>query len=126
MQAKGTGVMPAPQLLTDIETATIGFGAITGFNAVSLAHIRLSWQKLCSYKAVAVYPFCSSILKLFGARVIATTSADENLEPIKSLVVDVVFNDNETPDWVRRSVEIMNGRGANLVVEIEGWKHSED
>ena len=58
--------------------------------------------------------------KLFGARVIATTSSAEKAERLKALGADEVINYKTTPDWHVAVRALTGGRGADVVVEVGG------
>jgi NADPH:quinone reductase-like Zn-dependent oxidoreductase len=64
--------------------------------------------------------FALQFAKIFGARVIATTSSEEKAERLKALGADDVVNYRTTPDWSVRVRERTGGRGVDQVVEVGG------
>src|SRR5262249_8201267 len=58
--------------------------------------------------------------KLFGARVIATTSDPAKAERLRALGADAVINYRETPQWHQAVLEATDGRGVDHVVEVGG------
>ncbi len=64
--------------------------------------------------------FALQFAKLFGARVIVTSSQDEKLERARELGADDGINYRETPSWGARVKELTRGAGADLVVEVGG------
>jgi NADPH:quinone reductase-like Zn-dependent oxidoreductase len=60
------------------------------------------------------------LAKLFGARVIATTSSADKAERLKALGADEVINYRNTPDWHVAVRALTDGRGADVVVEVGG------
>jgi NADPH:quinone reductase-like Zn-dependent oxidoreductase len=64
--------------------------------------------------------FALQFAKLFGARVIATTSSKEKEERLKALGADDVVNYRTTPDWHVAVRELTGGRGVDQVVKVGG------
>ena len=64
--------------------------------------------------------FALQLAKLFGARVIATTSSDDKAEKLRELGADHVVNYRTYPDWDRVVRKITNNRGVDHVVETTG------
>ena len=64
--------------------------------------------------------FALLIAKMLGARVIVTSSSDEKLARARSLGADETINYRDTPEWGKRTLEITNGRGADIIVEVGG------
>ncbi len=58
--------------------------------------------------------------KLFGARVIATTSTPERQRLLERLGADATINYREKPAWDERVRELTGGEGVDLCVEIGG------
>ena len=58
--------------------------------------------------------------KLLGARTIITSSSDEKLARAKQLGATDTINYRTTADWDKRVVELTNGAGVDLVVEVGG------
>ena len=58
--------------------------------------------------------------KLFGARVIATTSSEEKAQRLKALGADEAINYRTTPDWHIAVRELTGGRGVDRVIEVGG------
>ena len=64
--------------------------------------------------------FALQFAKLFGARVIATTSSDEKASRLKAAGADEVINYRAVPDWHLAVRELTHGRGVDQVVDIGG------
>jgi NADPH:quinone reductase-like Zn-dependent oxidoreductase len=64
--------------------------------------------------------FALQFAKLFGARVIATTSSKEKEERLKALGADAVVNSQTTPDWQMAVRKLTQGRGVDQVIEVGG------
>ncbi|PKA02785.1 zinc-dependent alcohol dehydrogenase family protein, partial [Leptospira ellisii] len=64
--------------------------------------------------------FALQFAKMFGARVIATSSSDEKLEKVKALGADETINYAEKPNWEKEVRRITDMKGADLVIEVGG------
>jgi NADPH:quinone reductase-like Zn-dependent oxidoreductase len=64
--------------------------------------------------------FALQFARLFGSRVIATTSNDEKGARLKAAGADAVINYRKTPEWHLAVRELTGGRGVDQVVEIGG------
>jgi NADPH:quinone reductase-like Zn-dependent oxidoreductase len=64
--------------------------------------------------------FAPQFAKVFGARVIATTSSDEKAAKLESVGADDVINYRTTPEWHVAVRDLTGGRGVDQVVEVGG------
>lgn len=64
--------------------------------------------------------FALQFAKAAGCRVISTSSSDDKLDKLKALGADELINYKQTPDWAARALELTDGRGVDVVVEIGG------
>jgi NADPH:quinone reductase-like Zn-dependent oxidoreductase len=64
--------------------------------------------------------FALQFAKATGCRVISTSSSDEKLERLAALGADAGINYRSTPAWGKRALELTDGRGVDVVVEIGG------
>jgi NADPH:quinone reductase-like Zn-dependent oxidoreductase len=55
-----------------------------------------------------------------GARVIATSSTDENLQIAKKLGASELINYKTTPDWAEEVLRLTHGKGVDLVCDVGG------
>jgi NADPH:quinone reductase-like Zn-dependent oxidoreductase len=60
------------------------------------------------------------LARLFGARVIMTTSSEERGARLRALGADAVINYRECPDWQDVVRELTGGRGVDVGVDIGG------
>lgn len=61
------------------------------------------------------------LAKAAGATVIVTSSSDDKLESVKSLVQpDHCINYKRTPDWASKAQELTGGKGVDHIIEIGG------
>lgn len=64
--------------------------------------------------------FALQFAKAAGCRVISTSSSDEKLERLAALGADELINYRSKPAWGKRALELTDGRGVDVVVEIGG------
>ncbi len=64
--------------------------------------------------------FALQFAKAAGCRVISTSSSDAKLDRLKALGADELINYKDTTDWAGRALELTDGRGVDVVVEIGG------
>lgn len=64
--------------------------------------------------------FAVQLARAMGCRVIATTSSASKATRLESLGAAAVVNYQETPEWGARVLELTNGVGVDLVVEVGG------
>lgn len=64
--------------------------------------------------------FALQFARAAGARVIVTSSSDEKLARARALGADAGINYRDVDDWASRVLEITDGRGVDVVVEVGG------
>jgi NADPH:quinone reductase-like Zn-dependent oxidoreductase len=114
------GVVPIPDHLSFEEAAALPCAAVTAWNALIGGRTLLAGDTVLTLGSGAVSLFALQFAKLFGTRVIATTSSEEKAERLKALGADAVINYRTTPDWHIVVRELTGGRGVDHVVEIGG------
>jgi NADPH:quinone reductase-like Zn-dependent oxidoreductase len=102
------------------DAATLTCAGITAWKAViDRAGIKPGdWVLTQGTGGVSI--FALQFAKIAGARVIATSSSEEKLEKLCKLGADYVINYRESPEWSRIALDMTDGRGVDLVVEIGG------
>jgi NADPH:quinone reductase-like Zn-dependent oxidoreductase len=112
--------VPIPDHLSFEEAATLPCAAVTAWNALCGSIPLLPGQTVLTLGSGGVSVFALQLAKLFGARVIATTSDAEKSERLKALGADNVINYRTTPDWDQAVRDLTHGRGVDCVVEVGG------
>jgi NADPH:quinone reductase-like Zn-dependent oxidoreductase len=112
--------VPIPDHLSFEEAATLPCAAVTAWNALCGSVPLLPGQTVLTLGSGGVSLFALQLAKLFGARVIATTSGAEKAERLKALGAHDVINYRTTPDWHQAVRDLTGGRGVDLVVEVGG------
>lgn len=115
-----TGIAPAPAGLTHDEAATLPTAGLTAWNAV-MAHGPVGAGDFVLVQGTGgVSMFALQFATASGARVIVTSSSDEKLERAKALGAHAAINYRTTPDWPKRVLELSDGRGADVIVDVGG------
>lgn len=114
------GVVPIPDHLTFEEAAALPCAGVTLWNALTGGRTLQAGETVLTLGTGGVSLFAVQIARLFGARVVATTSSEEKAERLKALGADAVINYRKTPDWHNSVRELTGGRGVDQVVEVGG------
>src|SRR6266567_6983418 len=109
-----------PNHLSFEEAATLPIAAVTAWNALTGSRPLQAGDTVLTLGSGGVSLFALQLAKLFGARVIATTSSEEKAQRLKALGADEVINYRTTPDWHVAVRGLTGGRGADVVVEVGG------
>ena len=64
--------------------------------------------------------FALQFARMFGARVIATSSSAAKAERLKAMGAEAVIDYSATPDWDQEALKLTGGRGVDLIVEVGG------
>lgn len=113
-------LLPAPDYMSFEEAATLPCAAVTAWNAlVEIGEIRAGDTVLVQGTG-GVSIVALQIAKMFGARVIATSSSDAKLAQAKQLGADHLINYHDTPDWDVAVRDATDGEGADIIIEVGG------
>lgn len=113
-------VVLLPAHLSYEEGATLPCAAVTAWAALSAYGATHPGDVVLTMGTGGVSLFAVQLAKLFGARVIATSSSPEKLARLKALGADEVIDYHTTPDWHRTVLDMTNGRGADKIIEVGG------
>ncbi|MEX3854976.1 NAD(P)-dependent alcohol dehydrogenase [Paraburkholderia sp. BR10923] len=109
-----------PEHLSDEEAATLPCAAVTAWNALCQHAPQLPGQTVLVQGSGGVSIFALQLARLFGARVIATSSSESKLKRLAELGADATINYRDTPNWEDAVLRLTNGLGVDLVVEVGG------
>jgi NADPH:quinone reductase-like Zn-dependent oxidoreductase len=109
-----------PPHLSFEQAATLPCAAVTAWNALTGARRVQAGDTVLTLGSGGVSLFALQFARLFGARVIATTSSDDKARRLRALGADEVVNHRTTPDWHLAVRELTGGRGVDQVVDIGG------
>jgi NADPH:quinone reductase-like Zn-dependent oxidoreductase len=113
-------VLSVPDHLSFEEGATLPCAAVTAWNALTGARPLQAGHTVLTLGTGGVSLFAMQFAKLFGARVIATTSSEEKARRLKEAGADEVVNYRTISDWHLAVRELTKGRGVDQVVDIGG------
>lgn len=114
------GVTKFPDHLSFEEAATLPCAGLTAWRAIAVEAPINPNSTILVQGTGGVSIFALQFAKAIGAKVIATSSSDEKLERAKKLGADYLINYKTTPEWGKKALELTNGRGADVVVEVGG------
>lgn len=113
-------VAPIPTGWTYEQAATLPTAGVTAWNAIT-RHGGVSKGDVVLVQGTGgVSTFALQFAVASGARVIVTSSSDEKLQRAKALGAEAGINYKREPAWSERVVQLTNGHGADLVVDIGG------
>ena len=113
-------VVHLPDHLSFEQAATLPCAAVTAWNALTGTRKLQAGDTVLILGSGSVSLFALQFAKIFGARVIATTSSDSKASRLKVAGADEVINYRTTPDWHIMVREITHGRGVDHVIDIAG------
>lgn len=109
-----------PEHLSYEEASTLPCAAVTVWNALSVSGKLKAGDTVLTLGTGGISVFAVQIAKIFGAKVIATSSTDEKLERLRSLGADELINYRSREDWNTAVMEMTLKRGVDHVVEVGG------
>jgi NADPH:quinone reductase-like Zn-dependent oxidoreductase len=112
-----TGLVRAPEHLTDEEAATLPCAGVTAWNAIEPLR---PGGTLLVLGTGGVATFALQLACARGARVIVISSSDEKLERATRLGAATTLNYRSQPEWGRAVRRLTDGQGVDLVVEVGG------
>lgn len=111
-------LVSAPNNLTDVEAAPLSIAGLTVWTIlVEQANIRAG-QTILVQGSGGVSLFALQIAKLFGLKVIATTSSQEKVKRLKVLGADEVINYREFPEWSNEVKRLNGGLGVDVTLDV--------
>lgn len=118
LEEDGAVVLPAH--LSFEQGATLPCAAVTAWNAlVEIGRLKAGDTVLVQGSG-GVSIFALQFARMFGARVIATSSSAAKAERLKAMGAEAVIDYMATPDWDQEALKLTGGRGADLIVEVGG------
>ncbi|MFZ1699953.1 MAG: NAD(P)-dependent alcohol dehydrogenase [Pyrinomonadaceae bacterium] len=113
-------VLCIPEHLSYEEASTLPCAALTAWNAIAVSGGLRAGETVLTLGTGGVSIFAVLFAKMFGARVIATSSSDEKIEKLKFLGADETINYREREDWDRAVMELTGNAGVDHVIEVGG------
>ncbi len=113
-------VVRVPEHLSYAEAATLPCAALTAWHAVIEAGQTKPGDTILTLGTGGVSIFAVQFAKLAGARVIATSGSAEKIRRLNALGVEMSVNYRELEDWDKVVLDLTDGRGVDLAVEVGG------
>lgn len=110
----------APANMTDEEASTLPIAALTAWYALVDYGQVTAGQTVLVQGTGGVSVFAAQIATALGARVIVTSSRDENLAAVKQLGAVAGVNYRTTPEWAQEVLKLTDGNGVDLLLDVAG------
>ena len=110
----------APSGMSDEEASTLPIAALTAWYALMDVARLQPGQTVLVQGTGGVSIFAAQIAAAHGARVIATSSSDANLEKVKALGVSAGVNYRTWPDWEQQVLALTDGKGVDVTIDVAG------
>ncbi len=115
-----TNLLPMPEGLSFVQAAAIPLVFLTAWQmVVRRGEVKPGQTVLVQAAGSGVSSAAIQIARLFGARVLATTSTEEKAKRAKALGADEVIN-YTTHDFVAETKKLTGKRGVDVVIEHVG------
>jgi NADPH:quinone reductase-like Zn-dependent oxidoreductase len=110
----------APKAMTDEEASTLPIAALTAWYSMMDYGKLQPGQTVLVQGTGGVSVFAVQMASAFGAKVIATSSKDENLTRVKALGAWEGINYKKRPDWEKVALELTDGKGVDQLLDVVG------
>lgn len=114
------GLVKLPAYLSYIQAATLPCAAVTAWHSLVTKGNIQPQETILLLGTGGVSLFALQFAKMFGARVIITSSSDKKLARARQLGADEVINYQTNPDWEKQVYHLTNRIGVDHVVEVGG------
>src|SRR5258708_38739591 len=111
------GIVHIPDHLSFEEAATLPIAAVTAWNALTRSRPLQAGDTVLTLGSGGVSLFALQFARLFGARVIATTSSDEKAQRLKALGTHEGINYRPTPHRHEAEREPTGGQALDRAIE---------
>jgi NADPH:quinone reductase-like Zn-dependent oxidoreductase len=113
-------LVAVPSHLSDEEAATLPCAGLTAWHAVTAAGAFSERETVLTLGSGPVSLFAIQFAKIFGAKVIATTSDDGKSDHLRALGADHIVNYRALADWGGEVRKLTEGFGVDRVIEVAG------
>jgi NADPH:quinone reductase-like Zn-dependent oxidoreductase len=109
-----------PEHLSYEEAATLPCTGVTAWHALAVSGQLKAGESVLTLGTGGVSLFALQFAKLFGARVVSTSSSDEKIAKLRELGADETINYKTHDDWDAAVLDLTGKRGVDHVVEVGG------
>lgn len=113
------GAVHIPEHLSYAQAATLPCAALTAWSALAAGPL-IPGSTVLTIGSGGVSLFAIQFARVFGAKVIALTSRDENTDLLRSVGASHVLNYRTNPNWSADVPALTAGRGVERVLETGG------
>ena len=113
-------VVPTPPNLSDVEASTLPIAALTPWFALRECRGLKAGDSVLVQGTGGVSIFAIQLASAIGARVIVTSSSDEKLARARELGATDTINYRTAPDWAGAVLEMTDGEGVDVVLDVVG------
>lgn len=113
-------VAKVPDMLGDLEAATLPCAGLTAWSALFVARATKPGDIVLLMGTGGVSIAGLQLAKAAGATVIITSSSEAKLARARAMGADMTIDYRGTPAWGERARELTGGRGVDLVLEVGG------
>lgn len=110
----------APSMMSNEEASTLPIAALTAWYSLMDVGRLKPGQTVLVQGTGGVSIFAAQIAAAHGARVIATSSSDENLARVKAIGVTDGVNYRTFPQWEKKVLELTDGKGVDVTIDVAG------
>jgi len=114
------GLVRVPGHLSDVEAAALPCAAVTAWSALVEFGALKAGDTVLVQGSGGVSVFALQIARMFGARVIATSSSEEKRNRLEELGAFATIDYSAEPKWSSKVRELTGGRGVDHIVEVGG------
>ena len=114
------GLVRIPEHLSFEEAATLPCAAVTAWNALAVSGSLRAGDTVLTQGTGGVSVFAAQFARIFGAKIISTSSSDEKLQKVKEIGAAETINYKNTPDWDRAVLALTGKKGVDHIVEVGG------
>ena len=119
MAYPANALVAAPDHLTDGEAATLVCAGVTAWSALGAGGVNAG-DVVVTQGTGGVSLNAVQLAAVRGATVIVTSSSNEKLQAAQALGAHHLINYRSTPEWHKAVIDITDGRGADLVIDLGG------
>ena len=109
-----------PEHLSYIEAATIPCAGVTAWNALFVAGRLVPGDTVLVLGTGGVAIWALQLARAAGLNVLVTSGEDRKLERARELGAHATINYRAQPEWHTRVLQLTQGRGVDLVLEVGG------
>lgn len=114
------GIVAAPDLLSAIECASLPIAAVTAWSALFEKGEAHPGDTLVVQGSGGVSTFAVQLASAAGLRVVAVSRSAKKLETARALGASLIIDSNAYPNWGERLLELTDGEGAQLILDVGG------